>query len=86
MGSSVTVTTPHVTSLPGAASAVSDCGGPAVSATASAFMENATQPMAHAPAHQDTEASSAESHVQPVFTAKTAGTGVDTAKGSSHVK
>lgn len=86
MPCSATVTTPHVTSLRGAANAVSDCGGLAVSATANACTESVTQQMAHVPAHQDTEASSAENHVQLVSMAKTAGTGVATAKGSSRVK
>lgn len=86
MRSSVTVTTHHVTSSPVAASAASDCGGLAVSVTASAFMASATRLMVHVPAHQDTEASSVESHVQPVSMAKTAGIGVDTAKGSSRVR
>lgn len=83
---SATVTTPLVTSSLGAASAASDCGDPGVSATASAFTASATQLMVHVPAHQDTEASSVENHVQPVSMAKTAGTGVGTAKGSSRVK
>lgn len=86
MQSSVTVTTPHVTSSQGAANAASDCGGLAVSATASAFMANVTRLMAHVPALQDIEASSAENHVQLVFMVKTAGTDVATAKGNSRVK
>lgn len=86
MQCSATVTTPHVNSSRGAASAVSDCGDLAASATANAFMESVTRQMVHVPAHQDTEASSAENHAQLVSMAKTAGTGVATAKGSSRVK
>lgn len=86
MGSSATVTTPHVTSLPGDVSVGRGSGGHAVSVTVSASTASAILWTAHAPAHQGTAASSVENHVRLVSMVKTAGTDVVIAKASSHVR